>query len=373
MKNRKSGNLSRVIVLILIATVLICAVGFAADGWQSSPTPESGNTDTSSGDTDENTDGDKTGNTSEEAPKEPVIYIPKYTDPLTGLEVSEEIARAKHLAFVTENTPYLYGMSSASMVLEFPLEAGETRYLIYQSNATALGKIGSLAKARRYITALADTLGGITVSVGQDDPKEISGAEHTGEALDLSRSDSFAYTENTVYRYTNGDLITSALSAAGISPLRSEEVTLPFSFYAHGKEPVAPVGTRAETVLLPYAQSNETELYYDKETKSYAYSKCGSRKIDTLNGKSITFTNVFVLFADATTYEKADGTSTVLDTQSAGTGYYISHGVKQEITWRVTDGKMSFFNTEGEGLTVYRGSSYLSFFKSSMRRAVTLQ
>lgn len=371
MKNAKSGNLYRVIVLILIATVLICAVGFAADGWQRSPTPESGDADQSSGESDENTDGDETGNASDEGPKEPVIYIPRYIDPLTGLETTEERSKAQPLAFVTENTSYLYGMSSASLVFEFPLEAGETRYLIYQTDAASLGKIGSLAKGRSYITSVTDTFGGISVSVGTDDPKEAALTAATG--LDLSRSDRYAYTENTILRYTNGDLITEALADAGISSLRTQDPNLPYVYYDFGKEPTDAVKAAASTVLLPYSQSNETELYYSEETKTYAYSKCGSRKIDTLSGKSITFTNVFVLFADATTYEKAEGTSTVLDTTGGGTGYYIANGCREEITWRTVDGKMTFLDAKGQPLTVYRGNSYISFFKSSMRRSITLQ
>ncbi len=371
MKATKSGNLYRVIVLILIATVLICAVGFAADGWQKSPAPDSGNTDENNGDTDENKDGSKTGDTPTNDPEEPVIYIPKFTDALTGLETSERLAKLRHIAFVTENTQYLYGMSSASVVFEFPYEGGGTRYLVYQSDPKKLGKIGALGMARDYMTSLIRSFDAIPVAVGSDDPAEVKGTEGVG-VLDLSRSDSFAYTENTVFHYTNGDLISAALAASGISTVRTEASVLPYGFYDFGKEPT-PSGKSASTVLLPYSESNETELYYNAEAGTYCYSKCGSRKIDTLNGKNITFKNVFLLFADATTYEKADGVTTVLDTESSGGGYYISGGALTEFTWKFTDGKMVFTGLDGNRLTVYRGNSYFSFFKSSMKKSVTIQ
>ena len=371
MKPTKSGNLYRVIVLILVATVLVCAVGFAADGWQKSPAPDSGKTEENNGNTDENTDGGKTGGTPNKEPEEPVIYIPEFTDALTGLETSERLAKIRPVAFVTENTQYLYGMSTASLVFEFPYEGGETRYLVYQNSPEKLGKIGALGMARGYMTSVIRSFDGIAVSVGSDDPSEVRDAEGV-PGLDLSRSDTFSYTENTVFRYTNGDLIAAALSAAGISTVKTENVSLPYDFYDFGKEPT-PSGKSASTVLLPYSQTNETELYYNPDTQTYCYSKCGSRKIDTLNGKNITFGNVFLLFADATTYEKADGATTVLDTDGSGSGYYIHGGVLTEFTWKVADGKMVFIGSDGNRLKVFRGSTYISFFKSSIKKSVTVQ
>ena len=371
MKATKSGNLYRVIVLILVATVLVCAVGFAADGWHKSPAPDSGKTEENNGNTDENKDGGKTGDSPNNEKEEPVIYIPKFIDALTGLETSETLAKTRHLAFVTENTQYLYGMSSASLVMEFPYEGGGTRYLVYQNHPEVLGKIGALGPSRGYMTSLVNSFDGIPVTVGSDDPKNVKNAE-TIPTLDLSRSDSFAYTENTVFHYTNGDLISAALASSGISTVRTENNVLPYDFYEFGKEPV-PSGKSATTVLLPYSQSNETELYYNAEAGTYCYSKCGNRKIDTLSGKNITFKNVFLLFADATTYEKADGVTTVLDTATSGSGYYISNGKLVEFTWKVTDGRMVFTGMDGNRLTVARGNTYLSFFKSSMKKSVTIQ
>lgn len=371
MKATKKGNLYRVIVLILVATVLVCAVGFAADGWQNSPAPDSGKTEENNGNTDENKDGGKTGDTPTNKAEEPVIYIPEFTDALTGLETSERLAKTRYLAFVTENTQYLYGMSSASVVFEFPFENGKTRYLVYQNSPENLGKIGALAPSREYMTSVTKSFDALPVTVGSDDPAEVS-FESGVATLDLARSDTFAYTENTVFRYTNGDLISAALEASGISLVQTEKNALPYDFYSFGKEP-SPSGKSASTVLLPYSASNETELYYQAETGVYSYSKCGNRKIDTLNGKNIVFRNVFLLFADATTYEKADGATTLLDTDTSGSGYYIRDGVMTEFTWKNIDGKMVFTDTDGNRLKVNRGNSYFSFFKSSMKKSVTIQ
>ena len=50
----------------------------------------------------------------------------------------------------------------------------------------------------------------------------------------------------------------------------------------------------------------------------------------------------------------------------AGTGYYISEGVGQAITWESdATGSLTFYNESGSKLTVNRGNSYLGFVKSA--------
>ena len=48
-------------------------------------------------------------------------------------------------------------------------------------------------------------------------------------------------------------------------------------------------------------------------------------------------------------------------------------GVMTEFTWKNIDGKMVFTDTDGNRLKVNRGNSYFSFFKSSMKKSVTIQ
>ena len=85
-----------------------------------------------------------------------------------------------------------------------------------------------------------------------------------------------------------------------------------------------------------------------------------------LNGKNISYDNVFILFANATTYEKADGTELVIDTLSGGAGYYVSKGFAVEIRWCVDDsGDLQFLTLSGEKLTVNRGNSYIGYYKAA--------
>ena len=85
-----------------------------------------------------------------------------------------------------------------------------------------------------------------------------------------------------------------------------------------------------------------------------------------LSGKNVSFNNVFVLFSDATTYEKASGTELVMDVMSGGKGYYVTQGTLTEFKWALNElGELNFYSLSGERLTVNRGNSYFAFYKAS--------
>ena len=90
-----------------------------------------------------------------------------------------------------------------------------------------------------------------------------------------------------------------------------------------------------------------------------------------LNGKNVAYTNLFILFANTTTYEKSEGTEMVIDTLSGGKGYYLSGGTMTEIYWSVSlEGALEFRTLNGEILTVNRGNSYIGYYKASQMSSV---
>ena len=146
--------------------------------------------------------------------------------------------------------------------------------------------------------------------------------------------------------------------------------TAPYSFC----ETKSFVGTgNASTIIIPYSTKNETELYYHEKSGQYLYYKSANKKVDMLTGENIAFTNVFILFADATTYEKSDGCELVFDVLSSGKGYYASGGTYTEFIWRTdVSGELTFYTLSGEKLQVNPGNSYFSYYKSSCVSNVTV-
>jgi hypothetical protein len=382
MKSLKMNSLQRLVAFVLITVLLLCVVGFAAGGWQSAPDdePDSGDVGNNTGETDENTDGnnentdnqnptDDPDNTPpDESNKEPVVEIPKYYSTLTGLEISQEQLTATPLGFVLNPKMPLYGISSSDITLEFPTEDGNTRLLSYTTNSSILWKVGSLAPSRAFISNTSNFFGGIVISYGNDDIVKYSAWDTSKINLDISKISECYYIENTLYIYTSKDMIDNAMK-------KSSYVTgTPYKNAPYLLSDTSVIGTtKASSVILPYSDADETELYYSETSGNYLYYKSGARKVDMLNGKNISFTNVFVLFANTTTYENADGTELVVDTTVGGSGYYISKGYMTEIRWSVNEfGALEFKTLNGDKLTVNSGNAYIGYYKASNASKVTV-
>ncbi len=369
MNKSKIGSYGKIITFTVIAVALITIFGFSADGWQSINTkePESGNTEGESGEADENQDGE---NKEEETPSEPEIYIPEYTNALTGLETTGELARMRPTAFVMSSTSPTYGIRGADVIAEFPTETGETRFLVVTSEVYSLVKIGSITKTRRYISNIAKYFGAILVSAGNDDGIEYDGCDMTGSGFDLSMHSGYHYTEFTHFNYSNGALITAGIANANIGTALNTQLALPYSFADFGTEVIA--GTEsARSIVIPYSASSESEMYYSEADGLYTFAKGGATKTDMLSDKPVQFKNVFILFADTVTYESAEATELVMNTADRGTGYYATMGTVIKSRWEASEsGSLCFYTEGGEKLTVNRGSSYIGFVKSSLHSSV---
>lgn len=386
MKSSKLNSLNRLLTFLLIAALLVCTVGFAAGGLQpDSNEPDSGENGSETDKTDENKDGstdinppdssidkDNSDNSDTENNKEnnndettqPPIEIPKkFYNAATGLEVSEEISKRAPIGFVINPNLPLYGISNADISIEYPIEDGTTRMLAYTTNPIMLWKVGALAPSRAFISSASSFLGGIVVSYGNDDIIKYSAWDASKIELDISKFKECYFIENTMYIYTSGDFVDAAISKTE-SVTTTPYKTMPYTIASDGNKIKGPV--EATTVSLPYSETNETTFYYSEKSGEYLYFKSGNRKVDMLNGKNISYTNLFILFANATTYEKADGTELVMDTTSGGGGYYISNGALTEIRWSIDEvGNLIFRLLDGEKLTVNPGTSYIGYYKAS--------
>jgi hypothetical protein len=368
----------------MIAVLLVCTVGFATAGQSTNKEPDSGDVDNNTDDTDENIDGntpddsqnstlppltDENQQPQEPENKPPEIEIPKFINSITGLETTQESASAIPLGFVVNPELPLYGISSSDLTFEFPIENGTTRLLTYTTDYTILWKVGSIMPTRDFISSTSNFFGGVIISYGNDDVVKYSAWDTSKINLDISKLKECYYIENTMYIYTSEDMVSSAVNS---SPQldKSTYKSTPYSFVEEGQ--VYNGTTPASTVFIPFAETSTTELYYSESTDKYLYFKSGERKIDMLNGKNITFTNVFILFANATTYEKADGTELVMDTVAGGSGYYISHGTLTEIRWSVgNDGSLQFKTLDGAILSANRGNAYVAYYKASRASNIT--
>ena len=384
MKSNKMNSLQRLFAFLMIAVLLVCTVAFVAGGLQSTPDNDinsgdvgdetektddnTDNTDNTLNDTNQDLEDNESNNPPNTQPDEPSVNTPKFYNTMTGLETSEGALSTTPLGFVVDPKMPIYGISSADITFEFPLEKGKTRLLSYITNSSMLWKVGSITQTRAFISSTANLIGGIVVSYGNDDIVKYSAWDASKANLDISKISGCYYVENTLYIYTSKDMVDTAQNASA-SVVGSTYKSAPYLF----SDTDVTGTTKASSVILPYSDADKTSLYYSNESQKYLYFKSDARKVDMLNGKNISFTNVFILFANSTTYDNSVGTELVVDNTSGGSGYYISKGYLTEIKWSVSDsGALEFRTLGGEILSVNRGNAYIGYYKASCASEINI-
>ena len=359
MNKAKRSNLVRVIAFFLIATIMVCTFGFTSDGWLiDSSTNISSNNNT------QGSSGSLVGQKPPESEKIPEIYIPEYINALTGLETTKDKVGDIPLSLVMDPDSPLYGTSNADITIEVPIENGQTRMLSIFTDLSNLWKVGSLAKTRGFITDLASSFGAHALHIGREGSNGSIGTDLLIQSIDLASGSGYCYSEYTYFCYTNASLIQNAIASMGISPDRTYEGKLPFSFTEYGRDPIQ-LEKKASVITIDYSANSSTTLKYDEITEKYTLLKCGAEKKDLLNDSNHEYTNCFVLFVDSVTYESSLGLETVLKIADGGYGFYVTKGSVMNILWnRSSDGSLIFINENGENLTVNRGTSFISFVKS---------
>ena len=369
MNKSKLSNPVRLIAFFLTSVILICTFGFAVDGWQiksdatigqiqSSPTSPAPDAEQNGGDTDGN-------NSTDDELSEPEIIIPKYYNPITGLECSEKISTKTHLAFVMNSDLPIYGLSSADLVCEIPTEEGTTRMCVFISDTDNLWKIGSITKTRGYISNVISYFGGICISSGKDDTLSYNSCDISGRYIDLL-SGNYQYTEFTSNVYTNKELLENALQNSNVDNSSKPDISLPYIFNDVDEDEIIFDGQPATRITITQSSSCVSELKFNRESGCYLFYKNGMVKTDAINNKGVEYKNCFVLFADSITYDNATCSQMIMDTIGSGRGYYFTNGSYAEIFWTasIEDG-MNFYSLGGEKLAINRGTTYISFLKSS--------
>jgi hypothetical protein len=367
MKWLQNGNLAKLVAFFVISIVVTCTVSFAANGWESFVDDGTSSDNIVS----ENNSGEVKDPTTEQAPGADIpVVLPqqKYYHSITGLEIEANASLNRPVCLVFASSDPLYGISSSYLTIEIPTEYGNTRLLCFTDDAKTLGKIGSLAPSRGYISNLASYFGGLLLCYGNDDSVKYEYSE-ADETLDFSATLGYCYTEYNSFVYTNGDLVNAFLNNSKVNQTISEIVTLPYEFYQDGEGMTD--GQIAENINISYKDGNTTQLVYSYSENCYLLSKNAAVKTDLLNDKALKYDNAFILYADSTTYESENTTELIMDTYSSGSGIFMNGGRYIEITWeKDSSGYLVIYDQNGDKLSVSRGTTYISFVKSSMKSSV---
>ncbi len=298
---------------------------------------------------------------------------------LTGLWVPIEIGSKRPLAIQFSNFKTVrnqWGIGQADIIYEAFVEGGITRLLAIGQSFTG-DRIGSIRSSRHYFVSFADEYDAIYIHFGKtkyavSKLKELAinnldGESGIGSSV-FYRDKSMKAPHNA---FTSLDRILEGIKLKGYNVDHSEDYEPHFRFYE--EDTVLLDGTDCNKLSIKY-NDNKPYFIYDTEDKLYLRHQFGEIHKDSNTGQQLAFKNIIVQFVKEWDIDK-NGYQTMDIENAEGTGYYISNGKMQEITWKKNEKNkwMRYFNSQGEELTLNSGKTYISVYPNNRIKDVVIE
>ncbi len=303
---------------------------------------------------------------------------PENINTLTGLaDLSQEAIGKRPVAIMINNIKASlpqYGIYQADIMLETLVEGGITRMMALYGDITQVPKVCSVRSCRYYFPIFAHGFDAVYFCFGSNETlgtptlKRIGidyfDGNQTYDTLVFGRdSERLKKYSREHTAYVNGENIPELLEKYSVRTDYDEgKGETAFNFRSK-KDNKSTGDIGADSVKLSFSGSYYSTFTYDKKSKTYLKQHNGKDHMDSGNNKQLAYTNLFVLEADIGYY---NGGKLIEMDWSGGTGYYISYGKAQKITWTKTSESDSIkvYNAEGKEITVNAGKSYIGVIKS---------
>lgn len=247
-----------------------------------------------------------------------------------------------------ENARPQAGLEDAYLIYEMVVEGGATRFMALYRNATT-EKIGPVRSSRHYFLNYVLENDAIYTHYGwspkaeEDIPalgiRNINGVESGSSIFWRERK----YEGDWHSAYTSMKKITQWADKAGYADTTQKQKGIVYaSAYT---QPQA--DKQAQKVTLRYSTRYSTGYTYNADTKLYEKT-IGGKAHKMQSGAVVSVKNVLVLYV--TDAALGDGSARrELYTTGSGSGYYISEGVAEKITWSKASRGAATVYTKADG------------------------
>lgn len=336
------GKKTKVFIVILIITILLCALAITYKIFVDKSNIDTGNTNA----------------IDKENKEENVIEVEiKTVQTFKGNERPIAVMIDNHKAALPQA-----GLNNAYLVYEIIVEGGESR-LMALFKGQDLAKIGPVRSARHYFLDYALENDAIYVHYGWS-PQAQSDISDMG----VNNINGIFESESSFWRVkdksaphnvaTSTEKILSIAERKGYKTTSSAKSILNYVTNDVNLEN----GQSAETVTIPYSDSNIVKYTYDQETQRYQRYSKGIEETDWSTGEKVTTKNIIITFARNATLN--DGENKDRQTlYNVGTldGYYITNGkaikIKCEKTFR--SAQTVYKDLEGNEIDVNDGNTFI--------------
>lgn len=280
------------------------------------------------------------------------IEIPENINPLTGVaDLSDEAIGARPIAIMVENSPAArpqWGITTPDIVVEGVAEGGITRMMWIYADANKIpDKVGPVRSARHDFVELAKGMNAIFVHWGASDGTSV-GFQLGYQAirnLGVNNIDGRKYEGSYFFRdttrktsiehrgITTQTAIKNAISKLGYTTKANSNNWQPFDIAVDGKNATSTTTTNCSQISVTFSTGFTHTFKYDTMENRYYNYLNSTLMTDGNNGKAMAVENVIVLYVPVTTLNTGVGHKEWNWEATNGTGYYVSNGVGQEITW----------------------------------------
>lgn len=301
------------------------------------------------------------------APKKKKV---RYLNPLTGVkDLKKKDINNRPVAIMVNNLSTAQtvqtGVGEADIVYETEVEGGITRLMAVYQDVAEVRRIGTVRSARYDYIDLAMGHNAIYIHHGADN---VYAGPHLSDVdrMEISEgryaeriSNGLAY-EHTLYT-VDGKSLWEGLK----NNFNTESAnTYSWQNFTTGNEKVTPADGSAKSVSVPFSYYYNTKFVYEKKSGKYIRTFAGTERKDYFTGKKTKVKNVLVLLTTIGNMPNNKHKDISLD---GGSGYYISNGKYQKISWSKGNASSPFVFTDANGnqLKMNAGKTWVCIASSS--------
>ena len=300
------------------------------------------------------------------------------TSYLTGEDVPESVGRRRPIAVMlgndTNGAPQS-GTGNAGVIYEAPVEGGITRLMAVIEDYDNLQRIGSVRSCRDYYIFYASGFDAIYTHYGQSayalpflelpEVNNISGLAGYGDQVFYRTTDR----KSPHNAYTSFEGIQKGIEINGYSQEYAEDFQPGYAFCGVDDEVELPGETEANVVKPGYFL-NEPWFEYNPEDKLYYRFQYGTEQIDDQTNEQLRYKNLIVMFVQYT--DLGDGLQNI-DWDKTGTGYYITDGEYEAISWRKDNGVVKYYTADGKQLKMNPGKTFVTVFDETKQDKIIFE
>ncbi|MBR6270725.1 MAG: DUF3048 domain-containing protein [Lachnospiraceae bacterium] len=285
---------------------------------------------------------------------------------LTGLPISEEVAKLRPLGFQIDNERKARpqcGISAADVVYEVPIEANEVRLTAIFQDISSLDRIGPLRSCRSYHPGILAEYDGILVHNGH--------SKYALEKLNSSNCDDIEVV-NKDYdaQFTSSDHLTGHNNFTNQAKIEkrieyrkfrrevAEDFSYKFKFAEEGSPNLLENGRTANKVTTGFTQNRSYFVYNSEDGLYYRYA-WGEEHKDGDTGLQLAVKNIIIQYC--TYHLEDDHKNKYINTVGTGKGAFVTNGKVVDITWEKESywGNTHYYYDDGTEIRLNPGKSWV--------------